>query len=71
MTGVQTCALPIYKLLKGLLPLEQIYNAEELDAIAAAYMAYTAGCHPERIGKIGDVKEGQIFLPIVDLKTKY
>lgn len=60
-----------HKLLKGILPLEQIYTAEELDAIAAAYMAYIAGRHPERVGKIGDAQEGQIFLPVNELKAKY
>ena len=60
-----------HKLLKGILPLEQIYTAEELDAIAAAYMAYVAGRHPECIGKVGDASEGQIFLPVLELKAKY
>jgi hypothetical protein len=60
-----------HKLLKGTLPLEQVYSAEELDAIAAAYTAYTAARHPERIVKIGDAAEGQIFLPVAELKAKY
>lgn len=60
-----------HKLLKGLLPLEQIYLAEELDAIAAACVAYLAHSHPERIGRVGDEREGQIALPVVELKTKY
>ena len=60
-----------HKLLKGILPLEQIYSAEALDAIAAAYMAYLAGRHPERLGKLGDAQEGQIFLPVLALKEKY
>ncbi len=60
-----------HKLLKGILPLEQIYSAEELDAMAAAYMAYSAARHPERIGCVGDVLEGQVFLPVRELKAKY
>lgn len=60
-----------HKLLKGILPLDQIYSAEELDAIAAAYMAYLAGRHPERISKVGDPQEGQISLPVLALKAKY
>lgn len=60
-----------HKLLKGALPIEQIYTAEELDALAAAYMAYVAGCHPGRIGTVGDSQEGQICLPVRELKTKY
>lgn len=60
-----------HKLLKGLLPLQQIYTAEELDAIAAAYMAYLVARYPERICKVGDAREGQIFLPVSELKAKY
>ena len=60
-----------HKLLRGLLPLDQIYAIEELNAIAAAYVAYTAGRHPERILKIGDAEEGQITMPIAQLKEKY
>jgi hypothetical protein len=60
-----------HKLLKGSLPLDQIYSAEELDAIAAAYMAYIAGRHPERVGSVGDAQEGQIFLPVLELKARY
>jgi hypothetical protein len=60
-----------YKLLKSILPMERIYAAEELDAIAAAYIAYIAGCHPERMSSLGDQQEGQIFLPVTKLKAKY
>jgi hypothetical protein len=60
-----------HKLMRGLLPLEQIYSCEELDAMAAAYVAYTAGRHPEKIFKLGNVEEGQISLPVTQLKAKY
>jgi hypothetical protein len=60
-----------HKSLKGVLPIEQIYTAEELDALAAAYTAYVAGCHPGRIATVGDPQEGQIFLPVRELKAKY
>jgi hypothetical protein len=60
-----------YKLLRGALPLEQVYSAEELDAIAAAYVAFVAGRHPELIMKVGDKDEGQICLPVTELKPKY
>lgn len=60
-----------HKLLKGLLPTEQVYTVEELDAIAAAYTAYVTGRHPERIIKVGNPDEGQIVLPVVELKAKY
>jgi predicted RNase H-like nuclease len=42
-----------------------------LDAIAAAYVAFVACRHPERVLKIGDVEEGQITLPVSQLKEKY
>jgi len=60
-----------HKLLRGLLPVEQVYAPDELDAIAAAYVAFTAGRHPERILRLGDPVEGQITLPVTDLKAKY
>ena len=60
-----------HKLLKGILPLELVYPAEELDAIAAAYTAYCAARHPERTMQIGDPAEGQITLPVSELKPKY
>jgi len=60
-----------FKLLKGFLPLEKVYTAEELDAIAAAHVAFMIGKHPERTFKVGDLEEGQITLPVTDLKPKY
>ena len=60
-----------YKLLRGALPLEQVYSSEELDAIAAAYVALTVGRHPERTIRFGDADEGQITLPVTELKAKY
>ena len=60
-----------HKLLRGILPLDQIYGVEELDAISAAYVAYVAGRHPERVMKIGDPQEGQITMPVLQLKPKY
>jgi hypothetical protein len=60
-----------HKLLRGVLPLEQVYAAEELDAVAAAFVAFVAGRHPERVFKIGNPDEGQITLPVTQLKAKY
>lgn len=60
-----------HRLLRGVLPVEKIYTAEELDAIVAAYTAYVAGRHPERVMHIGDESEGQITLPVDQLKPKY
>ncbi len=60
-----------HKFLRGILPLDKIYSHEELDAIAAAHTAFVAGRHPERTLKVGDPQEGQITLPVTELKEKY
>lgn len=59
-----------FKLLKGSLPLEMIYSAEGLDVLAAAYTAWLAVHHPEKISQVGDPAEGQVVLP-GKLKEKY
>jgi predicted RNase H-like nuclease len=60
-----------HKLLKGNLPLEQVYSAEALDALAAAYVAYSCAKHPADMLRVGDPDEGQIILPVRELKGKY
>jgi len=52
-----------FKLVQGELPLENIHSAEELSALAAALVAWRAGCEPERIDLLGDPLGGQIALP--------
>jgi predicted nuclease with RNAse H fold len=60
-----------HKLLHGLLPLEFVYSPEQLDAIMAAYIAYSVACFPEQTMSIGDQNEGEIFLPVAKLKETY
>ncbi len=60
-----------FKLLKGILPLDQLYQAGELDALVAAYTAWLAANHPEQTLVLGDPEEGQIVLPAAELKTRY
>ncbi|HTX91972.1 MAG TPA: DUF429 domain-containing protein [Anaerolineales bacterium] len=60
-----------HKLLHGILPVEYIYLPEELDALMAAYIAYTSINNPQEMIFIGDKKEGQIALPVTELKPKY
>ncbi len=60
-----------HKLLRGVLPLEQIYTPEQLDAIVAAYTAWKLARHPAETCRVGDPDEGQIILPVVELKSKY
>ena len=47
-----------YKLVQGILPLEDIYSSKELDALAAAYMAWMAANSPGQI-----VVTGEFVLP--------
>jgi hypothetical protein len=60
-----------HRLLKGILPLEQVYTPEQLDALAAACSAWILARHPERTSRIGDASEGQILLPVAEMKSRY
>lgn len=60
-----------YKLLKGILPMETLYEAGELDALMAAFVAFMAGNRPEEVMMVGDADEGQIVLPVKELKAMY
>lgn len=60
-----------HNLLSGHLPLDRLHTHEGLDAMMAAYTAYLAGLHPERIGQVGEREEGLITLPASELKDFY
>lgn len=60
-----------HKLLHGILPVELIYAAEELDTLMAAYLAFCVVNCPQEVVLIGDNLEGQIALPVADLKARY
>ncbi|UCD99057.1 MAG: DUF429 domain-containing protein [Chloroflexota bacterium] len=60
-----------HRLLQGILPLEELYEAEELDALVAAYTAWLAGTHPEQVCFVGDPLEGQVVLPISEILHRY
>jgi hypothetical protein len=47
-----------YKLIKGVFQLENVYSSKELDALAAAYLAWMIANRPERI-----VVQGEFVLP--------
>jgi hypothetical protein len=47
-----------YKLIQGILPLENIYSSKELDALAAAYLAWIAVNRPGQI-----VLKGEFAVP--------
>ena len=60
-----------YKLLKGILPMELLYLPEQLDAMAAAYVAWLAVHKREGVFMLGDAKEGRMVLPGKELKERY
>lgn len=60
-----------HKLQRGALPMEFVYAAEELDALAAAFTAWCVVNRPEEFSLVGDGEEGQIALPTGNLKERY
>lgn len=60
-----------HKLLKGILPVGILYHGGELDALITAYVAYKAAIHPDDVVLLGDVTEGQVVLPVKELKERY
>ena len=60
-----------HRLMHGVLPMELVYAAEELDTLMAAYVAYCVMNSPKNIILIGDEAEGQIALPVAALKERY
>jgi len=60
-----------YHLLSGHLPLEELHSMQELDALAAAYTAYSTVHHPHQFTQVGDREEGLITLPVAALRDHY
>ncbi len=60
-----------YRLLQGILPLDDLYSARELDALVAAFTAWVAATSPEGVTVLGAPEEGQIVLPSADIQTRY
>lgn len=60
-----------FKILKGKLPLDQLYQPGELDALVGAYTAWLAANEPGQVSALGDPGEGQIVLPTSKLKPRY
>ncbi len=70
MTGLQVpdamqffTEITRHKLLLNKLPMEMVYSAGELNALAAAYTAFLCANEEEGTIKIGDEDEGVIVLP--------
>lgn len=60
-----------HRVLKGILPLEDLCSPAELDALVAAYTGLVAASQPDQISLIGDPDEGQVVLPVSSLKSRY
>jgi hypothetical protein len=60
-----------HRLLQGILPLKDLYSPAELDALMAAYTAWVAAHHPDQITTLGHPDEGQVILPVAELKPDY
>jgi len=60
-----------HRLLKGILPLDDLYSPGELDALVAAYTAWLAANHPGEVSRYGHPQEGEIILPVRELKQRY
>lgn len=60
-----------HRLLRGLLPEEGVFTPGELDALVAAFTAWRAALHPDEVICLGHPEEGQIILPVAELKSKY
>jgi len=60
-----------YRLLHGILPLDDLYSHGALDALVGAYTAWKAASQPEGISMLGDRGEGQIVLPAAELNDRY
>lgn len=60
-----------HKLLHGRLPMEFVYAPEELDALVAAYVAWTTVDAPGSLTRVGDDQEGCVFLPVQELLGSY
>ena len=60
-----------HKLRQGILPFEHLYDSTQLDALLAAYTAWLAATKPKSTSVLGDGDEGQVYLPVAKLKSKY
>jgi hypothetical protein len=60
-----------HRLLQGILPVEELYQPSELDALAGAYTAWMVASHPDQVMLLGHPEEGQIVLPVSGLKNRY
>jgi hypothetical protein len=60
-----------FKLMKGILPTGVLYSPEQLDVLVAAYTAWLVANQSDEVIRVGDKDEGQMILPVKELKAKY
>jgi hypothetical protein len=60
-----------HRLLRGILIEEGVYTPGALDALVAAFTAWKAILHPDEVTCLGHPDEGQVVLPVAELKTRY
>jgi predicted RNase H-like nuclease len=60
-----------HRLLQGVLPVEELYEPGELDALVAAYTAWIGANRGDQVLMLGSADEGQIVLPVSELKRRY
>jgi predicted nuclease with RNAse H fold len=60
-----------HHLLESHLPIDCLFNHDQLDALVAAYTSYLIVKEPNRIMQVGDREEGMITLPTNELKEFY
>jgi hypothetical protein len=59
-----------HRLLKSILPLENIHTPAELNALVLAYTAWLAAKEPPEVIQLGDPVEGEIVLPAVQIEQR-
>ena len=60
-----------YHLLRGTLNFDGLRTHDQLDALASALTAFYAHTRPDEITLVGDPADGQIVVPVAELKAHY
>ena len=59
-----------FRLLHGVLPMDDIYQSGELNALACAYLAWLLAHKLDQTEMLGEDREGRIFLPSKNERTQ-
>lgn len=59
-----------FRLLHGVLPMEDIYSSGELNALACAFTAWMLAQQPEKTESLGEEMEGIVYLPVKNEEQK-